>query len=123
MTDRRQHFGQRAEEIVADRLRRAGYTIRDRNWRHTLGELDIIAESAGEIVFVEVRARHGPLADARALALESVNERKQSRLQELAQAYLDAHDLDRVTWRIDVAAVAVDGAEVSVEIIRDAMAW
>lgn len=123
MTDRRQHFGQRAEEIVADRLRRAGYTIRHRNWRHPLGELDIIAESAGEIVFVEVRARHGPLADARALALESVNDRKQSRLQELAQAYLDEHDLDRVVWRIDVAAVAVDGAEVSVEIIRDAMAW
>jgi len=123
MTDQRQHFGQRAEQIVADRLGEAGYTIRHRNWRHALGELDIVAECAGEIVFVEVRARHGPLEDARTLALESVNGRKQARLRDLAQAYLDAHDLDHVMWRVDVAAVADDGTTISVEIIRDAMAW
>ena len=121
--DPRQRFGQRAEEFVTRYLRRSGYAIRDRNWRHTSGELDIVAERDGEIVFVEVRARHGPLAKARALALESVNDRKQARLLDLAQAYLDAHELDQVMWRIDVAAVAVNGTEFSVEIIPDAMAW
>ena len=123
MADRRQQLGRRAEDLVTGRLRRAGYAIRARNWRHPLGELDIVAECAGEIVFVEVRARRGPLAEARALALESVNDRKQARLLDLAQAYLDAHELDQVMWRIDVAAVAVNGTEFSVEIIPDAMAW
>lgn len=121
--DPRQNFGQRAEDLVANHLRRSGYTIRDRNWRTTTGELDIIAECAGEIVFVEVRARHGPLDSARALALESVNGRKQARLLELAEAYLNEHELDHVLWRIDVAAVAANGPAISVEIIRDAVAW
>ena len=123
MSDQRQHFGQRAETIVANHLRETGYTIRHRNWRHALGGLDIVAECAGEIVFVEVRARHGPLEEARALALESVSGRKQARLRDLAQAYLDAHDLGPVMWRLDVAAVADDGTAISVEIIRDALAW
>jgi len=123
MADRRQQLGRRAEDLVTGRLRRAGYTIRARNWRHPLGELDIVAECAGEIVFVEVRARRGPLAEARALALESVNGRKQARLLDLAQAYLDDQALDAVPWRIDVAAVAFDGADISMEIIPHAVAW
>ncbi len=123
MTDRRQSLGQRAETLVADRLRREDYTILARNWRTSLGELDIVAERGGEIVFVEVRARSGPLDAARALALESVNARKQARLLGLAEAYLEAHDLMTVPWRVDVAAVAFDRNGASVEIVQHAVAW
>lgn len=123
MTDRRQSLGRHAEELVAERLLRAGYSIRARNWRDPLGELDIVAEQDGEIVFVEVRARRGPLAAARALALESVSPRKQARLLALAEAYLAAHDLESVPWRIDVAAVAFDRTSASIEVIRHAVAW
>lgn len=123
MTDRRQSLGRHAEELVAERLIRAGYIIRARNWRDPLGELDIIAEQDGEIVFVEVRARRGPLAAARGLALESVSPRKQARLLALAEAYLAAHDLESVPWRIDVAAVAFDRATASIEVIHHAVAW
>lgn len=123
MTTRRQSLGRRAEALVADRLRREGYTILARNWRNLLGELDIVAERDGEIVFVEVRARSGPPETARALALESVNTRKQARLLGLAEAYLEAHNLRAVPWRVDVAAVAFERGEASVEIIRHAVAW
>lgn len=123
MTDRRQFLGRHAEELVAARLLRAGYLIRARNWRNSLGELDIIAEQNGEIVFVEVRARRGPLATARVLALESVSPRKQARLLALAEAYLAAHDLESVPWRIDVAAVAFDRTGASIEVIHHAVAW
>lgn len=123
MTTRRQSLGRRAEALVADRLHREGYTILARNWRNLLGELDIVAERDGEIVFVEVRARSGPPETARALALESVNTRKQARLLGLAEAYLEAHNLRAVPWRVDVAAVAFERGEASVEIIRHAVAW
>lgn len=123
MTTRRQSLGRRAEALVADRLHREGYTILARNWRNLLGELDIVAERDGEIVFVEMRARSGPPETARALALESVNTRKQARLLGLAEAYLEAHNLRAVPWRVDVAAVAFERGEASVEIIRHAVAW
>jgi protoporphyrinogen oxidase len=83
----------------------------------------VTAERDGEIVFVEVRARSGPLGAARDLALESVNARKQARLLGLAEAYLEAHDLRAVSWRVDVAAVAFDRGRASVEIIRHAVVW
>jgi len=123
MTDGRQALGRRAEDLVVRRLRLAGYSIRARNWRTSLGELDIVAERGGEIVFVEVRARSGPLAEACALAMESVGARKQARLLALAEAYLETHNLAGVPWRIDVAAVAFDRGQVSVEIIAHAVAW
>jgi putative endonuclease len=124
MPQPRQRLGQRGEALVADRLTRAGYTILARNWRHgTLGELDIVARRGGEIVFVEVRTRRGPLDAAVEWALASVNERKRARLARLAQAYLDLHDLEGVAWRIDVVAVACQGSRLVMEVITDAVGW
>lgn len=53
-------WGKLAEQIAADYLITHGYIIRERNWR--IGnriEIDIIAETCGTIVFVEVKARKG----------------------------------------------------------------
>ncbi|MEW6580684.1 MAG: YraN family protein, partial [Chloroflexota bacterium] len=52
MSDPRRSVGQRGERAVAARLRRAGYTLLARNWRHReLGELDLVARHGDEIVF------------------------------------------------------------------------
>ncbi len=124
MPDPRHSLGQRGETLVADSLRRAGYTILARNWRHgTTGELDIVARRGDQIVFVEVRTRRGPLEDAIGWALESVDEAKRARLADLAQAYLAAHDLERLTWRIDVAAVSVQGSVMAMEVVHHAVDW
>jgi len=80
--------------------------------RHVLGaaggEIDIVArDSAGVIVFVEVRTRRGDQAAAN--ALESVNEAKQQRLLDGAAAYLAEHPDPggaEPAARIDVIAVA-----------------
>ncbi len=124
MSDPRRSVGQRGERAVAARLRRAGYTLLARNWRHReLGELDIVARHGDEIVFVEVRTRRGTLEQAMSAALESVDERKRARLIALAQAYLDAHDLTGVRWRVDVAAVAWAGNTCAIQIIPNAVEW
>ncbi|MBP8973643.1 MAG: YraN family protein [Anaerolineae bacterium] len=124
MSDPRQSVGQRGERAVAAWLRRAGYTILARNWRHReLGELDIVARQGDEIVFVEVRTRRGTLEQAMSAALESVDERKRARLIALAQAYLDAHDLAGVRWRVDVAAVAWAGDTCAIQIVPNALEW
>jgi putative endonuclease len=124
MPQSRQHLGQRGETLAASRLARAGYTILARNWRHgTLGELDIVARRGAEIVFVEVRTRRGPLDTAVEWALASVDGRKRARLVRLAEAYLEAHGLLEVAWRIDVVAVACQGSSFVMEVITDAIEW
>jgi putative endonuclease len=95
-----------------------------RNWRCApLGELDIVAQGDDCLVFVEVRTRRGPLADAVQAALESVRTVKQRRLLELAQAYLAEHELEGQPWRVDVAAVAAQQGTLALEVIHDALEW
>lgn len=124
MSDSRHSLGMRGERAVLARLRRDGYRILARNWRHPqLGELDVVARQGDEIVFVEVRTRRGNTRQALDQALTSVDEQKQARLVALAQAFLAEHGLDNVPWRIDVAAVACAGSTITVTIVPDAVEW
>lgn len=123
-TDARRSLGRRGEDYVAAALRRSGYTILARNWRHPeLGELDIVAQQGAVIVFVEVRTRRGPLAHAVEEALASVGPRKQARLAQLVQAYLAAHEAEGCEWRVDVAAVGCEGDRLALEVIHHALSW
>lgn len=88
-----------------------GYHIVTRNWRCSLGELDLIATLGDQVVFVEVRSRRG-----HAPPLESITPTKQRRLRALAYAYLSAAECDP-PWRIDVIAINVgsDGRVTALE--------
>ena len=124
MSDPRPSLGQRGEAFVAHHLIRAGHTLLARNWRHgKSGEIDIVTRHGDEIVFVEVRTRRGPARMAVDAALASVDARKRAQLVRLAQAFLAAHHLNDVPWRIDVAAVAYEHGAFSLEIVRDAVEW
>ncbi len=124
MTDPRHTLGRSGEQIAAAHLERAGCTILARNWHYSQhGELDIVAQDGDEIVFVEVRARRGSLQPAIDAALESITPQKRARLLELAQAYRAEHGLEGTRWRVDVIAVAVQGQQHRLEVIRDALAW
>jgi putative endonuclease len=83
-----------------------GYRILERNWRCRLGEVDLIAEQNGELVFVEVRTRTG---DRFGTAEESVDARKRMRLRRMALLYAAANNLDDPPIRFDVVAVQMDG--------------
>ncbi|HXC61421.1 MAG TPA: YraN family protein, partial [Nitrospiria bacterium] len=52
-------FGIDGESLAAEFLRKKGYRILERNYRTQRGEMDIIAEEGGALVFVEVKARRG----------------------------------------------------------------
>jgi len=77
--------GMRAEELVAEFFRRAGLTILARNWRCRHGEIDLIADERGTLVFAEVRYR----GDARfGGAAESITQAKRARIVAAANLYL-----------------------------------
>lgn len=77
--------GARAEERCAELLRGAGLRIIERNWRCRHGEIDLIAEEAGTVVFAEVRMRTSRRYGG---AAESVTAAKQARILAAARLYL-----------------------------------
>ncbi len=90
------------EELTARYLVDHGYKVVIRNWRSSYGEVDIVAEDAGETVLVEVKARRGGEAEPE----EAVDARKQERYRKMALAYLMRND-DVRRIRCDVCAVSV----------------
>jgi putative endonuclease len=102
-TDRRRQTGGIGEAAAADLLQSKGYRIVARNWRCRSGELDIVAETDGILVFVEVRTRRptGSFGTAK----EAVDARKQRQVRETAQFYLHATKSSPHRMRFDVIAV------------------
>lgn len=54
-TKSRKEVGDLGEKVAAEYLRRHGFTIRDHNVARKTGELDLVAEKAGTLHFVEVK--------------------------------------------------------------------
>jgi putative endonuclease len=98
----RRWFGNRSERAAARFLRRLSCRILARNYRCPYGELDLVAEQAGVIIFVEVRSTGGDDAERPALSVDAA---KQSRLTRLALHYLRQHHLLDHPARIDVITV------------------
>ncbi len=119
MSQSKRELGRLGEELAARYLRRQGYLIRERNWSCPWGEIDIVAEEDDCLAFVEVRTRRGREFGT---PEESITPVKQSKLIEVAQAYLQEHSWSG-DWRIDVVAVELTphGRLQRVELIRNAV--
>ncbi|UNS99271.1 YraN family protein [Streptomyces tubbatahanensis] len=50
-------MGRYGEDLAARRLREAGMTVLERNWRCAEGEIDLIARDADAVVICEVKTR------------------------------------------------------------------
>ena len=53
----RKDLGIDGENLAAKYLKSLGYNILERNFRHRLGEIDIVAEYEGHLVICEVKSR------------------------------------------------------------------
>lgn len=131
MPDRRRKLGDLGEELAVRTLEEAGFTILARNWRCAVGELDIVgqeiapdyAQAGAEVpwlVLVEVRTRRGTRFGT---ALQSITPRKQAKLREVAEHYVQAVNW-RGPWRIDVVGVQLDqtGRLLAIDHVRHAVA-
>jgi putative endonuclease len=96
--------GKLGEELACEELASRGYAIIARRFRSRFGEIDIIAQRDGVIVFVEVKAR----ASARfGTAAESLPAWKRRRISAMALDYLAS--VERLDARCRVDVVAIDG--------------
>ena len=110
-------IGARGEDAAADAYRRRGYRIVARNWRCRLGEIDLVIERGGVLVFCEVKSRRGTGFGG---GYEAVTRRKQVKLRALAEAFLQAHGSRPQAIRFDVASVALLRDRSSVEVFEEA---
>jgi len=111
-------IGRQGETAAARFLRRRGYRILEQNFRCQAGEIDIVAEDGGVLVFVEVKAR---TQEEFGLPQAAVTEGKQRRMVLAAQSFLQQRGIKGVDCRFDVVAVqlAPDGSR-RLELIKDA---
>ena len=59
MTRERLEIGKLGEDLALKKLKKLGYKKIIRNYRCPLGEVDLIAEDSGTLVFVEIKTRKG----------------------------------------------------------------
>ena len=96
--------GDWGEALAAEYLEARGCRIVEREWRCRLGEIDLIAEQEGTLLFVEVKLRTNLRYG---MPRESVTAKKQEKLRSAALLYLSMHGLD-ASARFDVAEVYTD---------------
>jgi len=107
MGNDRVRLGRQGEALAASELERQGYEIVDRNWRCSVGEVDIVSCRDDIWVFFEVRTRRGRDYGT---PEESVTPVKRQRMVDVARAYLGDHSITDVDWRVGLVAIEMNRA-------------
>ena len=98
----KQQVGTRGEDLACAELTRQGLTIVERNWRCSVGELDIVAVEGATLVFCEVKSRTGlGFGDP----LEAITWAKRRTLRQLAAIWMRDHCVRTSSIRIDAIGV------------------
>ena len=109
--------GKRGEAAAVDFLKKSGYKILETNFKCKFGEVDIIAQEADPLAFIEVKTRSSREFGTPA---EAVVKRKLSHIINCANFYRLVRKNLPPGDRIDVVAIEVDplGKE-SIELIKN----
>jgi putative endonuclease len=110
-------LGTWGEQRAAEFLENLGYTILDRNFHYGHGEIDLIADNKGTLVFVEVKTQK---SETMGEAFTWVTRKKQRQIGRVALAYLTQNQIVDRDCRFDVIAVAKDLDGVKIQHIVNA---
>ena len=98
-------FGALGERFAAGILKKIGYKILDKNYKNKLGEIDLIAQDRGELVFVEVKTRS---TDPYLSGSHAVDREKQFHIMRTAAVY--SQDYPDLQPRFDILELELDRA-------------
>ena len=97
--------GEQGEKQAIKYLKKQKYKIVAHNYHNMIGEIDIIAQDKNYIVFIEVKTRTSGVYGH---GYEAVNERKQHKLRQVAQLFLQEKHLEKFDIRFDVISIDED---------------
>jgi putative endonuclease len=95
-------FGRWGEQLAADHLQRAGWTIVARNFRSGHQEIDLIARRRRVLAFVEVKTRRSERYDHPFFA---ISERKRRAVEDAAKAWIARFGEPDMEYRFDAIAI------------------
>lgn len=111
--------GERGESAAAEYLVSLGYTVKERNFRTSTGEIDLIADDGGRTVFIEVKARTVTANSKFGRPASAVDLRKRKRFASAVKAYQSLHP-ETNKCRIDVIEVYFKGENAEIKHIKSA---
>ena len=117
MTRERLELGKWGEDLAVKKIRGLGYKEIVRNYRCSLGEVDLIAREGDTLVFIEIKTRKDKSIG---YAKEAVDARKRRQLSKVALAYMKSMECCDVKARFDVVAINLDRDKPEVEVIKNA---
>lgn len=99
--------GDIGEDIVANYLKNKGFFVHTRNYWKPWGEIDIIAEKANTLSFIEVKTVTRESEDSlKVRPEENLHPAKLRRIHRAIQTYLLDHNVpESKDWKIDLACV------------------
>jgi len=119
MTAAAQALGEEGERIAAAWLAQRGWRILDRRFRNGHRDLDLVAERARVVAFVEVKTRRGKDFGH---PVEAVNWRKQRELTRSAAVWIARYGSGEQTFRFDVVGVLMSEHGALVRHVENAFA-
>ena len=117
MSDATAARGRHAEQQARDHLQAHGLKLLARNYRSRHGEIDLVMQDGATIAFIEVRMRSRTDFGNGA---QSIDARKQTRLQCSAEHYLQRRASLLAPCRFDVVSVQKSGNTYQLEWIQNA---
>lgn len=95
-------IGANYEQIAGEYLKTKGYEIIQYNFYSKSGEIDIVANHGGYLVFVEVKYRE---SNKNGHPLEAVSITKQKAISKCAAYYLKKNKISDIPVRFDVVGI------------------
>ena len=101
-------LGRAGEKRAIDFIKKKGFKILETNYKTVFGEIDIIAEEKGILVFIEVKTRS---SDNYGNPCEAVDKRKQEKYYKTATYYLQKEKKTDAECRFDV--IEIENGEIN----------
>ena len=106
-----QKKGYKAETVACIFLTKKGFRITERNFTRKCGEIDIVAEKAGVIHFIEVKSVS---RESMMRAEDNMHSLKQRKMARVIAVYLMSHSV--LEWQCDLVCVKLDDSARKAEV-------
>ena len=127
-TSETQKIGEIGENIAIKFLVKHGFSILDRNYTKKWGEIDIVAEKANKLYFIEVKSvSYETLSDVNHETLDQYHPEdnmhpwKLRRMARTIQTYLLSKKLDEKEWQVDLLVVflSLKDKNAKIKVVKD----